>query len=501
MRETQLRLVPAAPPSAPPSGSLALRLAVHDLSRIEWIAQVPLPSRGDCRYEIDFTFEVPANIYSAHNVWDHKQSFTRLTSPSEEGELHIDRGDIDELRRDTLGVAHRLKTLREKFERDCNAATLSLNEALAHSLGEMMEGLLGQATSVVAEMRRCLRAPPPDSDGEGQTPPEVSREWELADEFLSHQLLDFLAAAQKGLDELVDAPAVQRRDLDLAFTERVRDRLAEALAEELEHRQEFAFLNPHADAPRELAEFVERGSRLKKHFQGVLFLDVQAYMVDARARNWTGIAAASLAAAMWVGYTLLPISQGTRAGLGLGTFTVLFAAAYALKDRVKELARLWLSGELQRLYGQRAVTLRLPDRVDRERRVVVEARETFDCEAQVREDALNRTLGKTHRVMALRYHLRAEAHASAQLDKAGIHSLKHIFRYDMSPIFSRLDNAVRPVPVLDRATRRVCFADAPKEYRVPVRLQASLGRERCAVEAELVVSKRGVERLENLSEQ
>jgi hypothetical protein len=95
--------------------------------------------------------------------------------------------------------------------------------------------------------------------------------------------------------------------------------------------------------------------------------------------------------------------------------------------------------------------------------------------------------------------MRAEVHAASELTRAGITSVKHIFRYDLSPIFSRLDNAVKAVPILDEATRRVRFADAPKEYRLPVRLTAWSGAGRSCAEAELVLSKRGIERLENLA--
>jgi hypothetical protein len=501
VRERSLQPTPEARRPTVPE-EIGLRLAVHDLSRIEWTASVGLPTVAPRKYEVEFTFEVPANIYSVHNVWDHKQSFTRLQSPSEEGELRIDRVDIDELRRDTLGVAHRLKMLREKLDRVCAAAAAQLVEALKPSLQKYLRELVEQGVSVVTEMRGCLRAPSdePAAATAADAAPEVSREWELADEFLSHQLLDFLAASEKSIDDVLLAASSRLRELDFSWTEGLRERVAEALAAELEHREAVGFPNPHADSPKELSEFVERGSRLKKHFQGVLFLDVEAYMVDYRVRNWTGIAAASLAAGFWMAFTLLPIAPGTKAGLGLGTFTVAFAAAYALKDRVKELMRAWLAGRITRVYGQRVVTLRLPERIDRERQVMVEARERFTCTADVREDALNRTVGKTHRVMLLHYHLRGEASPSPLLERAGICSLKHIFRYDLSPIFSRLDNAVKPVPVLDPKTRRVCFADAPKEYRLPVTLCARLEGRETRVGAELVVSKRGIERLERYVE-
>src|SRR5438132_1300168 len=124
----------AGEPKRSRTEDVRLWLGVHDSTRIEWTAAVPLPEAGDDKYELEFSIEVPANIYSAHNVWYHKQSFTRLQSPTEEGELRIDRAHLDELRRDTLGVAHRLKQGRTEFERVCTAATTQVNEELQPDL-------------------------------------------------------------------------------------------------------------------------------------------------------------------------------------------------------------------------------------------------------------------------------------------------------------------------------------------------------------------------------
>lgn len=483
------------PPKArlhPPAEEIGLWLGVHDSTRLEWTASVPLPRVGEQKYEIEFSVEIPLNIYSQHNVWDHKQSFTRLQSPTEEGELPVDRGDLDELRRDTLGVTHRVKTHRELFSRTCIGAAAQLVEALHPQLEHKLCESLAQACEVVGELRRAL-----DASGDvTPPPPEVSREWRLADEFLSHQLLDFLGSAQKALDEVLLGPKSRLRELDIAFTDRVRERLAEALAAELQHRRAQGFVAPRADSPRELAGFVGRASQLKKHFQDVLFLEVEAYMVDFRLRNYTAVVAASLAAAFWLAFTLIPIGPGTRFGVSIGTFTIMFAIAYALKDRIKEILRGWLAGRLVRLYGQRVVRLRLPRRLAKDRPVLIEARETFDCEAQSREDLLNSTVGRTQRVMILRYRMRAEAHAQRALEEAGISSCKHIFRYDLNPIFSRLDNAVKQVPVFDEQSRRVRFVEAPKEYRLLVKLQTRGFARDTVEEGLLVVSKRGIERLE-----
>ncbi len=493
---------PPAPPSvkAPPpvSEEIELRLGVHDLSRVEWLASVALPPapKDERKYEIEFTIEMPAHLYTVHNVWDHKQTFTRLQSPSEEGELRIDRIDIDELRRDTLGVAHRLKMLSDRFQRTCEGAAAQLTEALHPTLEGNLTELVVQAVDVVHEMRRYLAKPPSDESA-ANILPEVLREWTLADEYLSHKLLDFLGKAQKCLDEVLLGPASRVRELDIAWAEELRCLDAEALAEELVHRRKSGYVNPSASKPLELSRFLERASQLKKHFQDVLFLDVEAYMVDYKLRNYTGVAAATLAAAFWLSFTLLPIGPGARAGISIGTFGVIFAVTYALKDRIKEITRGWLAGRLVRLYGQRSVTLRLPARIDPQRKVLVEARETFDVLSGTADDLLNRNVGRTQRVMVLTFRMKAEVHGSAVLNKAGISSIKHVFRYDVSPIFSRLDDAVKPVPILDELTRRVRFVEAPKEYRFPVRVIAHrAGAQPNMVVGMLVVSKRGIERLE-----
>jgi hypothetical protein len=499
---SQFRVPLVRPPPLPTglSDDIELRLSVHDSSRIEWVASValPAPRQPERKYTVQFTLEIPTHLYSTHDVWDHKQNFTRLQSPSEEeGPLRVDRADVDELRRDTLGAAHRLKTLRDQLERNCSGAAAQLTLALHPSLESHLTDALLQGVALVAEMRRLLDQPPSEHPGANHLP-EVTREWGLADEFLSHQLLDFLGAAQRAIDEVLLGPKSRLRELDVGWADELRCLVGESLSEELVHRSARGYVNPCADQPLQLSRFVERGSRLKKHFQDVLFLDVESYMVDYKLRNWTGVAAASIAAAFWLAFTLLPIGPGARAGISLGTFGVLFAVSYALKDRIKELTRGWLAGRLVRLYGQRAVTLRLPARLDAQRKVLVEARETFDCVASTGEDQLNRHVGKNQRVILLTFRMKTEVSSSVKLERAGIHSIKHVFRYDLSPIFSRLDNSVKPVPILDPTTRRVRFVEAPKVYRMPMKLVATVENgPTTRAEGMLVLSKRGVERIED----
>src|SRR5262249_24876248 len=78
----------------------------------------------------------------------------------------------------------------------------------------------------------------------------------------------------------------------------------------------------------------------------------------------------------------------------------------------------------------------------------------------------------------------------------GVRRVKHVFRYDLSPMFARLDDATKPVPVLDDSSKKVRFIDAPRCYRVPIKVEVTCGSSKKYVEqAVLVLHKRGLERL------
>ena len=480
------------PAVRPAREDVRLWLGVHDLSRIEWTTAVQLPSEGARRYDVQLAVEIPATLFPSHSVWEHLQIFTRLQSPAEEGPLEIERDDLEELRRDTLGVAHRLKRLGQRFERACVATAAQLRELPDPALAGMLTDLVTQAVELMAEMRRQLVIT-------DEAAPGVRRECALADEFLSHSLIDFFAGCERACDDVLFGVKSSLKESDAPWSEDLRCLIAEGLSEELAHRRGKGFVNPHADGHAELAAFLERASRLKKHFQDVLYLDVEAVFIDSRVRYYVMIIAAALAAVVFLTMTALPTGSGARAGVGVGTFLAVFVTGYALRDVIKEAARGWLTGRLMRLYGQRMVTLKLPKRIDPARRVLLETRETFDVEDapfaadDAREEQL---IGRPRRVVQLKFRMRATLHATPPLERAHIFSIKHIFRYDLSPIFARLDNAVKQVPVLD-GNRRVRFADAAREYRFPARIAFTpLDGETIEHNAYLVLSKRGIERVE-----
>jgi len=55
------------------------------------------------------------------------------------------------------------------------------------------------------------------------------------------------------------------------------------------------------------------------------------------------------------------------------------------------------------------------------------------------------------------------------------------------------------VPVLDQATRRALFVDAPRRYQLPIHLSATGLDNRTEVEANLIVDKLGIQRLDKNS--
>jgi hypothetical protein len=100
----------------------------------------------------------------------------------------------------------------------------------------------------------------------------------------------------------------------------------------------------------------------------------------------------------------------------------------------------------------------------------------------------------------LTYEHKGEVVPHAQLLASGVRRVKHVFRYDLSPMFARLDDAMKPVPVLDDVSKKVRFIDAPRCYRVPMTVEVECAGKKTIEHATLVLHKRGLERLEREAE-
>ena len=468
-----------------PDGSANKRLKIeaHDASRVEWSIYIPLPrGKGVNEAEVDLRLEFPENVYAPQDAWENLQILARLSSPDEEAAFR-EPLTFDGLRRSALGVARRMKLLRENIPRA--AVAHSLNPMpVAPALARDLDQILDQSVALLAQARATLIAARPED------PPELSRERALADEFLSGQLLELLTVADETCGRMLDAsggglPAYRE------VAQKLRARVAQALSAELAHRESRGEILPDAGDPEGLALFLDRAAQLKKHFQEVLFLEPETKMIDQALRNWIGAYGAALAFVIYFGLQTLQTSAAAE--LSIGTLMAVGALAYALKDRAKELTRQWLAGKLSHLYANRVLVLREPSRFDRARNVVMRARESIQLKRVARPDPLNPGTGAVQRVVTIRYKQRTRVMPLHGPTGGVFERLKIVFRYDLSPILSRLDDSVKRVPVPGGAG--VVFADAPRLYRVPLEISVATrgGVERR--EAEIVLNRRGIARI------
>ncbi len=469
-----------------------VRVGIHDASRIEWSVSVPLPIATSLPYLIELEMEIPANAFARHSPWDQLQSFTRLDGPAEA----VKPGDpvtIDGLRRGAIALATRLARAGDGFARHCRLAASLLVEAPADDLEDALRIWIDAALKMAEEARKRVA-----HSGEGDAA-ELVRERGLVDEYVSIRLLEMLAGVERALGalQLTRGPHAHKLGPIVA---RVEAHVADALEKEIAHRAARRYLWADPDSLEALERYLDRASRLKKHFQEVLFLEPERYEVADRIHHWVAAFVAVLASTWAFIWQIVLINNrpttGTQIGSGVVVLAVIAGLVYAAKDRIKEMGRTWISGNVHRFYAQRVARFRAPARRLPGRDVIVSARESIDERIMQRPDSLNPESGATTPATIIKYTQKGAVSPQATLSAAGVRRVKHVFRYDLSPLFARLDDARKPVPVLDAITRRVKFTDAPRCYRVPLRLKVCANGATYEEEATVVLHKRGLDRLE-----
>ena len=466
----------------------ALRVGVHDASRVEWTVTLPL-DRQEYDFETEFVVEVPANLITPHDVWGHFQELARLHSPDTDG--WIGAAGNDDLRRATLAVTHKLKVLQEKHGRVCTVANSILLQEPRRDVATDLEPLIDEGVALVGQSRDRLATL---SANLGASPAE-SR---LADEFLSTKLLDFLSELEKDVDFTQLVNGARFRAQYVPAGERLRRRIAAELAAELRRRSEKGFINPSGDSSAELEDFIDRASHLKKHFQEVLFLEMSTQAVEGKLKNWVAIAAAAVASVFYFVAMTTPMIGAS--GISIGTTALIGAFAYALKDRIKEIVRGWLAHRILHLYGTRTVSLRIPVRLMKARPVLMVSRDVFTVTYENRHDHLNPEIGATRRLAVLHYRKKGRVSQTAatkrELERKGLRSVKQIFRFDFSTVFPRLDDPIKRIPVLDRDGSSVRWVDAPRCYHFPVTARVVSPQATVTQTGEIVAQKGGIVRFD-----
>lgn len=469
-----------------------IRLGIHDASRLEWMAELPLPERGAEELDLELSVEIPGHLWSEHDHWERLQLMARLSSPSDEGAAPEAPGTVDALRRATLGAASRSKDARSRVAREIFLAGSLLASTPRTDLAETVRTAVREALDELRAERTRL------ATGASGEPAELTRERALAAEFLSNHAIEFVSRIQRAVDEQLCGPRSRLREAYAEAAAELRAFLAGELAAELAYRELRGMLRPDDRDPWLLERFVARASLLKKHFQEVLFLELDAERSYQRFRNWFGVVAASLAA-LWafpLGFLLTGGGGTTGLGLGLGTTIALLVLSYAVKDRIKESVRAWLATRVEKGYAGRLTELKVPARLLGTQVELARVRESFFLSHEHRPDPLHPDLGLTRPVVRLRYRMRGSLLGDRRLGAHGHERVKLVFRYDLSPLFNKLDDPIKHVPVLDSDGKSMRFAEAARCYRLPVRLEV---RHRGALHEQggvLVTHKLGLERIE-----
>jgi len=97
------------------------------------------------------------------------------------------------------------------------------------------------------------------------------------------------------------------------------------------------------------------------------------------------------------------------------------------------------------------------------------------------------------RLVTLEYRQRARVTGLKGSSADAFERLKIVFRYDLAPILTRLDDSAKRVPV--SASGGVRFADAPRLYRVPLTLVVETPAGAESREAVIVLNRRGIARI------
>ncbi len=414
-----------------------LDVRIHDTTRLEWISTVPLAQRGERRaYSVELTLDVPEHLWVAHALWPAFRARTRLQTPDHAVNHTRARTLVDDIRHEALRVGRRIK----RHESELRAAVSAEADPLP-----TLERLFADAKRCRQRLRRAG-----DGDDRG-----AHTEARLASEYLSVALLSALARVHEALEPWPEAC----------------ERLAAGVAAERAYRRKRGWPTPRGRGRRGLERWQRRRSALKKHFHQLLWLDAHEFAPDARLGNWIAAFVAVIAstwAFVWhVAYMNEVITNGTSA-VPLFMAGAIAGILYAVKDRIKDVGRRWLSRRVREGIADKIVHLHLQERLDPRRGRLLTSRERLRAERAQRLDPLNPALGNTHTVMALSATMRLEQLGLDVPGDWGVGGLKHVMRYDLSALLPRLDQSERLVPVT-RDDGRVRQAPVRKLYALQLR--------------------------------
>ena len=472
-------------PPAGAGGPSSISILVHDSTRLQWSVMVPLRERRQ-RYRLEAQLTFPTHVFAHQSPWVQLHCSARFKAPPRAAQTMP--GTVEDLQREALEATRELGRAAEGLRRHCADAILGQATAPGLDLRTSLATWPRAAGDVVARRRSRIESAPPDERA------MTRQERALADEYLSVQALWAFTEMARVIEEMAAEalPAEVLRARDEVAAELLR-----SIRAELEWRDRHRLPGRAADRAS-MERYLARASQLKKHFEAALYLDRESRAIEARTEPW--IAAVATVLAGTIAFLLqafllrLPLDP-SAAGLssGVAMLAVAGGLVYAARERIKEVGRRWLRSGVERLTAQRVT--RFVEASPEGRRVVASARESFETVTTSEPDPLNPLLGATVPRTSLRF-VHEGRTEGARFALRGAHqpAIRLVFRYDVSPLLPRLHDPVKPIAVLEGD--RLRLADAPRTYRIPVRVSIERDGHREEQAGTLVVNKYGLHRLD-----
>lgn len=351
----------------------------------------------------------------------------------------------------------RVQDIRHHLDR----AKQQANDAL---LWRELEGYICDFLNTIPELLEKYRALIRDYEAfENRIGTGLIDHLRQVDEYLTYRLDHTLASLHFLLSTAWHAPVRFERVVE------VMTELAEA---EHQHRirRGYITLAPGDDAA--LALYTYRAGALKKLVDQVLYLDVKTIQETARWRNLAAMLGA-MAAAFFAGFSdrsyIMPLYQHN-----LWLALALFATIYVLKDRMKEFLREYVWDHVSRFFPDNKLLIEDPNknidigRCHEKVRYVQKDHVSPDVLA-VRNAHHAIDLDQERKETVVIYQNDLKLYAKEILSEHRRRTqIKHILRFSVESLLSRLDNPTARVQFFDQESRVFCRLRAPKVYHLNV---------------------------------
>lgn len=320
------------------------------------------------------------------------------------------------------------------------------------------------------------------------------------DEFLTYRFDHTLAALHFDLASAWSAPV--RLD-------KVSQRLQEVADSEARHRVRRGYITLSPGDDQALALYTYRSSALKKLIDQVLYLDVKTVQQTNRWRNLAAMMGA-MGAAFFAGFTdrtvTLPLYQHS-----MWLALTLFALFYVAKDRMKEFAREYLWDRVSRFFPDNRLTIVDPaagidvGRCHEKVRYLLKGHVPEDVlEVRNASHAIDLDQERKETVVMYRNDLKLYAREILSEHQRRTH-IKHILRFNINDLLSRLDNPTAKVQFYDTESRIFCRLRAPKVYHLNVVFKLTRWDDRNRIEApqytriRVILDKNGIHRIDTVA--